>query len=296
MATNFNDAPTDPDVTPQRAAPLGPTIPWNPNVGRAAGAQLGQTAPYSPTVPYPGPPAPPHGGGPSGPPTVANLQPAPPLPAPPQWPAGVGPNAPTIVNPPPTPAGPQAPAWGLAPRLSTPSTPARRVWKLLPLPHILLGVGFVLLLAGLNIPWGATTDGMLVYAQSFQIPFLTDQPGAAEQLAQTLVTAVGVFSLTLAGMNYVLTFVNWLSRPMGVAGCATALLMPLMLILMLLLLIVDGGALIFGAFDPLAGVALAPWQTGFTLNGAHAELGYYAWYTGVILNAAGMLTQPFVRR
>jgi hypothetical protein len=167
---------------------------------------------------------------------------------------------------------------------------------LLPAPHILLFVGLILLLAAVNIPWGATADGTLVYAQSFPIPFLSDQPDSAAQLAQSIVTGVVVFSLALAGMNYLLTGLNWLARPLGMAGCATVLLMPLMLGLMFLLLLADGSALIFGAFDPLAGVALAPWQPGFTLNGAHAELGYYAWYSGVILNAAGMLTQPFVKR
>lgn len=154
----------------------------------------------------------------------------------------------------------------------------------------------MLLLAAISIPWGATAGGTLIYARSFSIPLISDQPDASGQLAQSIVTAVAMFSLTLVGINYILTFLNWLARPIGMAGCATALLMPLMLTLMLLLLIVDGGALVFGAFDPLAGVALLPWQPGFTLNGAHAELGYYAWYTGVILNAAGMFTQPFVRR
>ncbi len=253
-------------------------------------------------------------------PTAANPSPAYPVPAPQQWPGGASPIAPTVVNLQPAPR--RAPPWGSrsgspiaapfpapraaprplpaasapAPRVSTPSTPAQRVWRLLPLPHILLGVGLILLMAALNIPWGATAGGTLVYAQSFSIPFFSNQPDVAAQLAQDVVTSAGVLSLALAGLNYLLTGMNWLARPIGVAGCATALFMPLMLSLMFLLLMVDGGALIFGAFDPLAGVALAPWQQGFTLNGAHAELGYYAWYTGVILNAAGMFTQPFVRR
>ncbi len=316
MATNFNDAPTEPDLSPPpQVPPLGPTIPWTPNAAGAAGAQSGQT------VPYPGPYVPMGGGGSFAPPTVANPQPVypvyPPL-APQQWPGATSQNAPTVVNPQPAPLVPQAPAWGptprspapasapaprvqptpaaSVPRTSAPSAPIERVWRLLPLPHILLGVGFILLLAAVNIPWGATADGTLVYAQSFPIPFLSDQSGAAGQIAQSVVAGVGMFSLTLAGMNYVLTFLNWLARPIGAAGCATALLMPLMLTLMAALLIIDVGALIFGAFDPLVGVALAPWQPGYSLTGAHAELGYYAWYTGVVLNAAGMFTQPFVRR
>lgn len=313
MATNFNDAQTEPDMTPPpQVPPLGPTIPWTSNAAGTAGAQSGQT------VPYPGPFAPQGGGGPFAAPTVANPQPMYPSPMPLPWPGATSQNAPTVVNPQPAPLAPQAPAWGPTPRSPAPasapaprarpasaasvprtsssSAPVERVWRLLPLPHILLGVGFILLLAGLNIPWGATAGGTLIYAQSFPIPFFSDQSGVAEQLAQMVVVGIGVISLALAGMNYVLTFLNWLVRPLGVAGCATALLMPLMLTLMLALLIIDGAALIFGAFDPLAGVALAPWQSGYSLNGAHAELGYYAWYTGVILNAAGMFTQPFVRR
>ncbi len=310
MATNFNDAPTDPDVTPPYIPPREQTIPWDPNM---AGGRTAQTFPDSPTISYPTPYAPP---------AAPNSPPAPSAPAPRQWPGSTDQNAPTVVNPQLAPVAPQAPARAPAPRTppaapapaprrpaparpapyspkrgaSTLSAPVHRLWRLLPLPHALLGLGFLLLLAALNIPWGATSGGTLVYAQSFPIPFFSGQPDAAGQLAQLIVTAVAIFSLTLAGMNYVLTFLNWLSRPIGMAGCATALLMPLMLIMMLLLLIVDGGALVFGAFDPLAGAALAPWQAGFTLLGAHAELGYYAWYTGVILNTAGMFTQPFVRR
>jgi hypothetical protein len=300
MATNYNDEPTEPDAasSPQ-VSPLGPTIPWVPNAAGAAGAQQDQTIPYNQTVPYPGPYAPPVGGTP----TVADPSPAPPFPAPQQWPGTTYPYAPPVVYPRPAPVVAPAPTMVAAPavRVATrsrpaPSAPVQRVWRLLPLPHILLGIGFILLLAALNIPWGATADGTLVYPQSFPIPFFSDQPDAAGQLAQAIVTTVGMFSLALAGMNYLLMFLNWLVRPIGAAGCATVLLMPLMITLMFVLFVVDGGALIFGAFDPLAGVALAPWQQGFTLTGPHAEIGYYAWYTGVILNAAGMFTQPFVRR
>ena len=159
-----------------------------------------------------------------------------------------------------------------------------------------MGVGVILLMAALNIPWGVTSGGSLVYAQSFPIPGFSDQPDAAAQLTQDILTGVAVFSIGLAGLNYFLTLLNALVRPIGGAGCATALLMPVMLSLVALLVIVDGGAFVFGAFDPLAGVVAAPWQQGFTLNGAHAELGYYAWYTGVVLNLVGALTQPFVRR
>ena len=316
MPTNFNDAQTEPDPTPPPhfVPPLGPTIAWDPNATKAAGWQPGQPPPYSATIPYPGPYAPPGGGGPLAPLPIAYPNPAHPAPAPQQWPGGASPNAPTVVNPQPAPiwAPVRAPAVSVpapraaprtrpavsapAPRVSVLSIPAQRVWRLLPLPHILLGVGLILMMAALNIPWGATAGGTLVYAQSFSIPFFSDQPGVASQLAQDIVTSAGLLSLSLAGLNYLLTGMNWLARPIGGAGCATALFMPLMLCLMFLLLLVDGGALIFGAFDPLVGVALAPWQQGFTLNGAHAELGYYAWYTGVILNTAGMFTQPFVRR
>lgn len=311
MGTNFNDAPTDPDVIPQPPAvpPLGPTIAWDPNATQAAGAQPGQVSPYSPTLSYPGPYVPPGRVGPSGPQTITDpQQPAYPPPGQPVWPGFANPNAPTVVNAPlaplapipaPRPAArpvPRTRPVASAPRAPSYSAPNLRVRRLLPVPHILLFVGVILLMAAINIPWGATADGTLVYVQSFQIPFLSDQPDAAAQLAQSVVTGVAMFSLALAGMNYLLMGLNWLVRPLGVAGCATALLMPLMLGLMFLLLLVDGSALALGAFDPLAGVALAPWQPGFTLSGAHAELGYYAWYTGVILNAVGMLTQPFVKR
>lgn len=311
MASDLNDAQTDPDVTPQPLGypNIGTTIPYNPGAPRQAGAQPGQP-PYIPTIPYPGPLAPPAGWGPPAAPTVPDPQAHFPAPAQQRWPGYPGfadPNAITVMTPAPAriPAAMPAPRpvprtrpVASAPAMRTPpaSAPALRVWRLLPVPHALLGVGLVLLMAALNIPWGVTSGGTLVYAQSFPIPGLSDQPDAAAQLVQDVVSSAALLSLALAGLNYFLTFLNFLARPFRMAGCATALLMPVMLSLMALLLIVDIGALVFGAFDPLAGVALMPWQAGFSLNGAHAELGYYAWYVGVILNAAGMLTQPFVRR
>jgi hypothetical protein len=271
-------------------------------VGQAPLWGGGQTVPYPAPQPAPGPP---------GAPTQTQTPLAPLAQVPVHWP-GYGPAAaPTVVDPPlpkhprpkpvtrpatRPPAPRTRPVSAPAPRIAAPSVPIGRVWRLLPLPHVLLGVGMVLLLAALNIPWGATADGTLVYAQSFTLPFLSDQPEVAGQFAQNIVESAGLLSLALAGLNYFLTLANWMTRRMGVAGCGTCLLFPVMLILMALLGAVDLGALTFGAFDPLASAVVWPWQPGFTLVGAHAELGYYAWYSGVVLNACGMLTQPFVRR
>lgn len=325
MPTDFSNAPTEPDpLAPPHPGspiipPMGSTVPWPRNPQPYA-----PPAPYNAAGPF-GPPTPPGqqpqqppvpynwAGYSGGAPTVVD----PPLPTP-HW-GGGQPGGTATYNPPPprpprpsTAPAPRAPAPlpaprprprtrpvsapAPAPRAAARSIPVERVWRLLPIPHILLGVGMVLLLAALNIPWGETADGTLVYAQSFSIPFLSDQPEIAGQFAQNIVWSAGMLSLCLAGLNYFLTVVNWMLRPLRAMGCATVLLMPVMLILMGLLAVIEIGALLFGAFDPLAGIPLLPWQPGFTLAGAHAELGYYAWYTGVILNGAGMMTQPFVKR
>ena len=271
MPTNFNDAQTEPDVAPSPppVPPLGPTIPWDPNATQTAAGQPGQPPPYSPTIPYPGPYAPPAGGGPFAPPgagrppmqpTAANPSPAYPVPAPQQWPGGASPIAPTVVNPQPAPRRAPHGARDRArqSRRPSPLRVRRRVRCPPPLrrrracprpPRPRSGSGgccrcriscwvwdLFLLMAALNIPWGATAGGTLVYAQSFSIPFFSDQPDVASQLAQDVVTSAGLLSLALAGLNYLLTGMNWLARPIGVAGCATALFMPLMLCLMFLLL------------------------------------------------------------
>jgi hypothetical protein len=317
MATDFSNAPTEPD-------PLAPPQPGAPII-----PPMGSTVPWPP---HPQPPAPYNAPGPFGPPAPPGQQPPPAPPVPYNWASYSG-SAPTVVDPPrpmphwgggqsggtatynpppprpltapaprpaplpaPRPRPRTRPVSAPPPRASTRSIPVERVWRLLPVPHILLGVGMVLMLTALNIPWGQTADGTLVYAQSFPVPFLSDQPEIAGQFAQNLVWSAGMLSLCLAGLNYFLTIVNWMLRPLRAMGCATVLLMPLMLILMGLLAVIEIGALLFGAFDPLAGLPLLPWQPGFTLAGAHAELGYYAWYTGVVLNGAGMMTQPFVKR
>ena len=323
MPTDFSNAPTEPDpLAPPLSPvipPMGSAVPWPASAQPPspwAGSQAGSTIPYNPPAQRtpPMPPVPYNWVGYSGTaPTIVD----PPLP-PPIW-GGAQTGGTATYNPPPQPPAPYAvpaprpeqlparlPAQrpnprarqvsAPAPRAAPRTIPVERVRRLLPLPHILLGVGMVLLLAALNIPWGATADGTLVYAQSFPIPFLSDQPEAAAQFAQNLVWSAGVLSLCLAGLNYFLTIVNWMLRPMRAMGCMTVLLFPVMLIFMALLGAVDLGALIFGGFDPLAGVALLPWQPGFTLAGAHAELGYYAWYAGVVLNGVGMVTQPFVKR
>ncbi|HEX9039256.1 MAG TPA: hypothetical protein VF808_19910 [Ktedonobacterales bacterium] len=290
MAADFSNAPTQPDPVPPGPVipPMGAGAPWG-------AGQPGQTISYSPPQPLPGPYIPP---------TVTDQQPLAPIPY--GW-AGIADVTQTIVDPPvlaprpPMAPAPRAPRYtrpvsAPAPRAAARSVPVERVWRLLPFPHIMLGLGMVLLLAALNIPWGMTSDGTLVYAQSFSIPYLSDQPELAGQVAQNIVWSAGLLSLVLAGLNYFLTLINLALRPIRAGGCATVLLFPVMLLAMALLAGVDIGALIFGAFDPLAGVVLMPWQSGFTLVGAHAELGYYAWYAGIVLNAVGMATQPFVRR
>jgi hypothetical protein len=195
----------------------------------------------------------------------------------------------------PISAPPAAPAF--APAATATPAHATRFWQFFPAPHLLIGAGLLLMIVALNIPWGVTGDGTLLYARSFSIPYLsTGTPDLAAQVAQNIVSGVAALSIVLVALNYFLKFVNALTKPVGCAGAGTCLLMPAMILLVLILIGIDGGALIFGAFDPLAGVPAWPWQSGFSLHGAHDELGFYAWYTGIVLNLAGGFSQPFVRR
>jgi hypothetical protein len=151
------------------------------------------------------------------------------------------------------------------------------------------------MLAALSMPWGVASDGTLVYPQSFVIPIFSDNtPQLAGQVAQNLVSAAAAFSLLLVGVNYFLKFINYLARSVGCAF--TVLLMPAIILMVIVLIGIDAAALAFGVLDPVANVPAWPWQPGFTLNGAHDELGYYVWYIGTILNFVGGLSQPFVRR
>lgn len=324
MATDFNNAPTEPDIFPPGGpggAPLGSTVPYPPN----AGPQATQFMSPDPTVAYPGPiytppgqnlpptqtqlpqwptPGAPHGPGGSN---AQQARPAPIAPAPYQPPVSAPPvpvrrpyQAP-ISAPAPRPVKPtrRVPAISApppAPYAPAPAAPLGRGWlRLPPLPHLMVGAGLLLMFIALTIPWGAASDGTLIYPQSFTLPYLSDNaPQLAAQVAQNLVSAAAAFSLLLVGVNYFLKLINYLARS---AGCAfTILLMPAIILMAIILIGVDVGALVFGVFDPVASVPAWPWQSGFSLNGAHDELGYYFWYIGAVLNLAGGASQPFVRR
>lgn len=164
----------------------------------------------------------------------------------------------------------------------------------IPLPHTLLVVGVLLLLLATRLPWGMDGSGNLVTLQSVTVPALssTGGDGSALTAAFNLISVIGVLSGALLFFNAILSGINRALRGGCLAGCIVAPLYPILLALTGCLLVAQ---LVAAGFGGLGGLALTQ-QLGMGAVGvAHYELGYYAWYTGLILNVAGMLGELVIR-
>ena len=118
----------------------------------------------------------------------------------------------------------------------------------------------------------------------------------ALQIAYDLIGAVGVLSLALLLSNVFLSGLNRLLGRGCVAGCA---LVPLYPILLALILALVGTQVLAAGFGGLGALAQAPGAQSYGVAGlgvAHYELGYFFWYTGIIVNVLGMLGELVVWR
>lgn len=296
-------APGDQTVTFHGAIPanepptvaLPPTPPTYPAYPAYPGAYPAYPAPQPPGAPWPGQP----GLASPNAPTVYHPQPSAPAPIPAPLPAPLPAPipAPRRAAPPSSaPARPQ-PRSQARPMTQARSRPRARRGLPIPWPHTLLLVGVALLFLATLLPWGVDGSGALVSIQTATVSSVIAQAnGSALQVANSLVGAVAVLSVALILLNVILLGLNTGLRALGAPGCATLLFSPALLALIALLLIVDvaaagfGGQGDLGQFITIAGLGPGP------LGGAHRELGFYAWYAGIALNALGTFGQLGVRR
>lgn len=263
---------------------------------------------------------------PPAPPVPPYVEPPTPLdpPMPQAWPGAASPYDTTVYRPQPSAPWPQAnPQRGLvpyapprspaprasapAPRVSRPraaSAPAPQPaqpgrWaQWVPLPHALLVVGVGLLALATLLPWAVDSSGALITLQSTSIPALSTQSGdgSAAQMAYNLIGAIGVLSLGLLFFNVVLTGLNRLLGGGCVAGCAMVPLYPILVALIALLALTQVLAAGFGGMGALGQLPVVQSYGLGGIGAAHYEPGYYVWYTGLILNVAGMLGEFVVWR
>ncbi len=302
MQDDFNSAqtPADPQVAPVARPPVSsghaPPI-YDPNLPQG---QPDRTQTY-------------HGPTPG----ALDRRTSPTLPDVTQWPgaAGASPYAPTRFAPSaprqqarqpralvPVAVAPP-PQRQPAPRMSAPRgytapayAPAHQggLMRWIPLPHTLLVVGILLLLLATRLPWGVDSSGNLVTLQSVTVPALSSTGGDGSALAAAinLIGVIGVLSAALLFFNAILSGINRALRGGCLAGCIVAPLYPILLALIGCLLVAQ---LVAAGFGGLGGLELTQ-QIGMGAVGlAHYELGYYAWYTGLILNVAGMLGELVIR-
>ncbi len=163
--------------------------------------------------------------------------------------------------------------------------------------HALLASGVGLLILATFLPWGVNPSGALIMLQSTSIPGLaTEGAPSALDVANGFISAILIFSIGLAAFNFIL---RGLSKAMGggcFAGCFIVPLYPILIALALMLAATIVLAAGFGGYGPLSQL---PVTQSYGLGGlglAHYELGYYAWYTGLILNALGMFGELVVWR
>jgi hypothetical protein len=168
----------------------------------------------------------------------------------------------------------------------------------IPLPHTLLLLGVALLLVATYLPWGVDASGDIIMLQTASVPALAGQGsnGTALQVAYDLIATVGGLSVALLLSNVFLSGLNKLLGRGCVAGCVITPLYPILLALIVALVVAQALAAGFGG---LGALAQAPGAQSYGLAGlsvAHYEPGYYIWYTGIILNVAGMFGEMVVWR
>lgn len=334
MQDDFNSAQTPagqstPAVAQQPAQPGQPRVPGQPLGVISANATqpaqpnplaqgqtpwwAGKTRPYygSPSVGTqteldPQPPA-------AWPPAAPTHQPPLSGPKPPIYqPPGMSPLAPPAAPQPPALAPAQVPAPRVAqrasapaprrisrPRASAPVAPRPGRWRRwVPLPHTLLLLGVALLLLATYLPWGVDASGSLIMLQTAGVQSLPNQSGAstAAQVAYNLITIVGGLSVAMLLSNAVLSGLHRLLGRGCFAKSFTALFYPILVALALALLIAEAFTAGFGGISALAQIPAAQSYGVAGLGVAHHELGYYLWYTGIMVNVAGMLGELVVWR
>jgi hypothetical protein len=147
------------------------------------------------------------------------------------------------------------------------------------------------------LPWAVSQSGALIMLQSIGVVAPSSVNGAtALQFADDLIGATLVCSLGLLFFNAILSGLHWLLGGGCFGGCAVSLFYPILLALIVSLAAVIAFAAGFGGYGPLSQLPLVSSYGLGGLGAAHYELGYYAWYTGLIVNAAGMFGEFVVWR
>lgn len=303
MQDDFNSAPTpaDPRFAPQQRPRVqsgaAPPI-YDPNVQPG---QPDRTQTYH------------------GPPPTADRPTSPTLPDVTQWSGGAGsasPYAPTVQRAPSIPKQPRGGAQALppmpvplrapsaprqslprpsAPVLSAPSLRRGRFSRWIPLSHTLLIAGVLLLALATRLPWGVDGSGSLITLQSAPSSSLQlfGGDGSALSVAYNLISFIAAVSTGLLFFNALLSGVNRVLGRGCLAGCVVAPLYPILLGFIFVLL---AAQVLAAGFGGLGGLELTQSYGMGGAGVAHYELGYYAWYTGLILNVAGMLGEFVVWR
>jgi hypothetical protein len=167
-----------------------------------------------------------------------------------------------------------------------------------PLPHTLLLLGVALLLLATYLPWGVDASGNLIMLQTAGVQSLPNQDGGttAAQVAYNIITVVGGLSVAMLLSNAVLSGLHRLLGRGCFAKSFTALFYPILIALGVTLLIAEALAAGFGGISALAQIPAAQSYGVAGLSLARYELGYYVWYTGIMVNVAGMLGELVVWR
>ncbi len=308
-----NSMPTDPDSLPG-ANPGNPGGPgYGGNAGNAGyGRYNADGTPFQPPAYAPDPMQYPAGG-------HAAHWPTPQAPIGPVGPAGPVQQRPP--QPPPPPARPRYQAPPKAPRRPPEyddydARPARQQYAAqpagharhrspagislphLPIAHIILVVGVLVMGFALSQAWGVAADGTAVYIRDFTNARIQQTAGVdtgalAVKTANFLFGAVVVLSAVLILFNLVVTLLN---KIIGLSGCATLLFFPVLWGAATLLFIVLVAAAGFAGVGSLGNLPLVR-DHGFAIaTVAHHAIGFYAWCGGIVAVFIGMLGQLALRR
>jgi hypothetical protein len=166
--------------------------------------------------------------------------------------------------------------------------------------HFVLAAGVGALWLAFNLPWGTDASGAPIYIQQFSIPRLADQSVDFGQLAiQTatfIASAAVILGATLLALHVVYIGLKRVLNHVRLAFLATILFVPLFALLLLLLI---GDLLLAAGFGGLSALTQLPVirDSGVvSMEVAHAAVGFYLWWLGIIITLVGAIGEIFVDR
>lgn len=178
---------------------------------------------------------------------------------------------------------------------------AYRALPHLPIAHVLLIAGIAAMTLAITRPWATDASGTAIFVQNFTNARISAASGVdtgalAQKVAIGTVGLAAILSAALILINLLVSVIKRVFGVVGLSGCASLVLFPLLWGAATLLFLVLLGAAGFAGLGKLSALPLIQ-QHGFALVDVnHYALGFYLWCIGIGATFIGMLGQLALRR